>query len=83
MTNVARLDNVQHAALRLRRGHGARFGEAVNQVAVFASEFAQVQREYPILFARTPTARCRRWRSSGSTATKTCSSTASGGTRRT
>jgi hypothetical protein len=54
MTRVARLDNVQHAALRLRRGHGARFGEAVNQVAVFASEFAQVQREYPILFARGP-----------------------------
>ena len=54
MTNVARLDNVQHATLRLRRGHGARFGEAVNQVAVFASEFAQVQREYPVLFARTP-----------------------------
>ncbi len=54
MTTVARLDNVQHAGLRLRRGHGARFGEAVNQVAVFASEFAQVQREYPILFARTP-----------------------------
>ena len=54
MTTMARLDNVQHAALRLRRGHGARFGEAVNQVAVFASEFAQVQREYPILFARTP-----------------------------
>jgi hypothetical protein len=54
MTTVARLDNVQHADLRLRRGHGARFGEAVNQVAVFASEFAQVQREYPILFARLP-----------------------------
>lgn len=52
MTTVARLDNVKHASLRLRRGHGARFGEAVNQVAVFASEFAQVQREYPILFAR-------------------------------
>ncbi len=48
------LDNVQHAALRLSRGHGARFGEAVNQVAVFASEFERVQREYPILFARTP-----------------------------
>jgi hypothetical protein len=53
MTTVARLDNVEHAALKLRRGHGARFGEAVNQVAVFASEFAAVQREYPILFART------------------------------
>ncbi len=56
MTTTARLDNVQHAALKLRRGHGARFGEAVNQVAVFASEFAQVQREYPILFARQPDA---------------------------
>jgi len=54
MNTAVRLDNVEHAALRLRRGHGARFGEAVNQVAVFASEFAQVQREYPILFARTP-----------------------------
>jgi hypothetical protein len=53
MTSVARLDNVEHAALKLRRGHGARFGDAVNQVAVFASEFAAVQREYPILFART------------------------------
>ena len=54
MTTVVRLDNVQHAALQLRRGHGARFGEAVNQVAVFASEFAHVQREYPILFTRQP-----------------------------
>jgi len=54
MTTTARLDNVQHAALRLRRGHGARFGEAINQVAVFASEFAQIQRDYPILFTRTP-----------------------------
>ena len=54
MSKMAPLDNVRHAALRLRRGHGARFGEAVNQVAVFASEFAAVQREYPILFARLP-----------------------------
>ena len=52
MTDTARLDNVKHAALRLRRGHGAPFGEAVNQVPVFASEFLEVQREYPILFAR-------------------------------
>jgi hypothetical protein len=54
MSTTARLDNVEHASLRLRRGHGERFGEAVNQVAVFASEFDQVQREYPILFARVP-----------------------------
>jgi hypothetical protein len=54
MSTTARLDNVEHASLKLRRGHGAAFGEAVNQVAVFASEFDRVQREYPILFARTP-----------------------------
>lgn len=53
MSATARLDNVQHARLALRRGHGARFGDAVNQVAVFASEFDDVQREYPILFLRT------------------------------
>lgn len=52
MSNTARLDNVTHAALKLRRGHGARFGEAVNQAPVFASEFLEVQREYPILFVR-------------------------------
>lgn len=54
MSTTVPLDNVEHAALRLRRGRGARFGDDVNQVAVFASEFAQVQREYPILFAKTP-----------------------------
>ena len=52
MTTLVRLDNVEHAALRLRGGHGARFGEAVNQVAVVASEFDEAQREYPILFTR-------------------------------
>jgi len=54
MSTTVRLDNVNHASLKLRRGHGARFGEAVNQVAIAASEFDRVQREYPILFARTP-----------------------------
>lgn len=49
---TARLDNVNHGSLRVLTGHGAAFGEAVNQVAVFASEFADVQRDYPILFRR-------------------------------
>ena len=52
VSTAARLDNVEHAALKLRRGHGSPFGEGVNQVAVFASEFLEVQREYPILFTR-------------------------------
>ena len=54
MSTTVRLDNVDHASLKLRRGHGARFGEAVNQAAIVASEFDRVQREYPILFARMP-----------------------------
>jgi hypothetical protein len=49
---TARLDNIAHAALRIRTGHGAGFGDAVNQVAVFANEFAALQRHYPILFLR-------------------------------
>ena len=52
MSSIVRLDNVEHAALKLRRGHGVPSGEAVNQVAIFASEFDRVQREYPILFTR-------------------------------
>jgi len=54
MSTTVRLDNIDHASLKLRRGHGARFGEAVNQVAIVASEFDRAQRNYPILFARMP-----------------------------
>lgn len=50
MSQIARLDNVSHADLRVHTAHGEEFGEAVNQVAVFASEFEPLQRHYPILF---------------------------------
>lgn len=50
--NKVRLDNVAHASLRIETGHGPAFGDAVNQVAVFATEFAALQRHYPILFRR-------------------------------
>jgi hypothetical protein len=50
MSQIVRLDNIDHADLRVHRTHGAEFGEAVNQVAVFATEFEAVQRHYPILF---------------------------------
>ena len=32
--------------------HGAEFGEAVNQVLVFPTEFEEAQRDYPIVFRR-------------------------------
>lgn len=52
MTNTARLDNVVHAQLRIASGYGAAFGDAVNQIALFAPEFEEAQRDYPILFLR-------------------------------
>jgi hypothetical protein len=52
MTNTIRLDNVAHADLRIARGHGAAYGDAVNQIAVFLPEFEEAQRDYPILFLR-------------------------------
>jgi len=52
MSNVTRLDNVTHADLRIAAGHGAAFGDGVNQIALFVPEFEEAQRHYPILFRR-------------------------------
>lgn len=48
------LDNVEHQDLRVALRHGAAHGDAVNQVPVFPSEFAEAQRDFPILFRRDP-----------------------------
>lgn len=50
MTRIVPLDNVAHADLRVIARPGARWGDAVNRMAVFPSEFEAVQRDYPILF---------------------------------
>lgn len=52
MPNAVPLDNVQHQDLKVIVGHGPQFGSAVNEVPVFATEFADVHREYPIYFRR-------------------------------
>lgn len=46
------LNNVDHHDLRVIRRHGSEFGDRVNQLLIFPTEFAEVQREYPILFRR-------------------------------
>jgi hypothetical protein len=53
MSKPVPLDNVQHAGLRLLSGHGASFGDAVNQIALVLPEFEEAQRHYPILFRRS------------------------------
>lgn len=46
------LNNVEHADLRVALRHGPEHGDALNQVPVFPTEFADVSREYPILFRK-------------------------------
>ena len=50
MTNMVLLNNVDHQELRIDTRHGAAFGDAVNQVLIFPTEYEDVQREYPIFF---------------------------------
>ncbi|KQV58663.1 MULTISPECIES: SapC family protein [unclassified Caulobacter] len=50
--NRVLLNNVDHADLRVIAGHGAAFGDAINQVLVLPTEFEAVQREYPILIRK-------------------------------
>lgn len=50
MTNRVKLDNIDHGDLKVVIAHGPVFGDAVNQMLVFPTEFEQVQREYPIVF---------------------------------
>jgi hypothetical protein len=52
MTNRVLLNNVDHAELRVITGHGSQFGDTINQVLVFPTEFEAVQREYPILLRK-------------------------------
>jgi len=54
MTNAVFLNNVAHKDLRVRTGFSAEFGDSVNTAPVFPTEFAFVQREYPIFFRRDP-----------------------------
>jgi hypothetical protein len=52
MTNRVLLNNVDHGDLRVVTGHGPAFGDNINQVLIFPTEFEAVQREYPIFFRK-------------------------------
>lgn len=52
MNRTVLLDNVAHKDLKVRTGFSAEFGDNVNHVLVFPTEFVHVQREYPILFRK-------------------------------
>jgi hypothetical protein len=49
------LNNVAHKDLRVSVRYGAEYGDNVGSVLVFPTEYADVQREYPIFFRKDPT----------------------------
>lgn len=51
---MAMLNNVDHADMRYRPMFGEAFGDCVNRMQLFPSEFADAQRDHPILFAWEP-----------------------------
>lgn len=52
MTKKALLNNIDHGNLRVLTGHAAAYGDNINQALIFPTEFADIQREYPILFCK-------------------------------
>lgn len=55
MTRHVMLNNIQHKNLRVITRPGAQFGDDVGMVMTFPTEFADVQRDYPIFFRKDPT----------------------------
>jgi hypothetical protein len=54
MARHAMLNNVAHKNLRVITRYGAQFGDNVGTVLTFPTEYADVQREYPIFFRKDP-----------------------------
>lgn len=51
---MAVLNNIDHAALRFKPQFGSIFGDCVNLMQLFPNEFAEAQRDHPILFVEDP-----------------------------
>ncbi|MBB4604555.1 hypothetical protein GGR59_000760 [Xanthomonas arboricola] len=54
MTRYAVLNNVAHHDLRVVLRFGAEFGDALGLVPAFVTEYAELQREYPLFFRKDP-----------------------------
>ena len=54
MTNFALLNNIDHHDLKVITRFGPEFGDGVATVLTVPTEFADVQREYPIFFQKDP-----------------------------
>ena len=53
MARPVLLDNVDHHDLKIVTRHGPEYGDAVNQALVVPTEYAELQRDYPIFFRQS------------------------------
>ena len=54
MSNAVLLNNVEHKDVNVDPSHRAEYGDSVNRVLAFSTEFGDLQKEYPILFYKDP-----------------------------
>jgi SapC len=54
MTRPVLLNNITHKDLRVITRYGAEFGDNIGTALTFPTEYADVQREYPIFFRKDP-----------------------------
>ena len=54
MARYELLNNVSHRDMRIATGFGPEYGDDVGMVPAFPSEFAELQREYPIFLRKDP-----------------------------
>ena len=52
MTHMALLNNVEHHDLKVISDHGVEYGDSINLTPIFPTEFAEAQRDYPIVFRK-------------------------------
>jgi len=55
MPRYEMLNNIAHRELRVATGFGPEFGDAVGMVPAYPSEYAELQREYPIFLRKDAT----------------------------
>src|SRR5690606_24669697 len=54
MTKPVLLNNINHRDLRVIPRYSTEYGDSVNQVQTFPTEFGDIQRDYPIFFRKDP-----------------------------
>lgn len=54
MSRIELLDNVSHKDLSVNTSFGEQYGDNITSTLTFITEFAEVQKEYPILFRKDP-----------------------------